>query len=266
MLSQILMVILLAILAYIIYFIMNSSEFFTNIKQQTTIEEKAHPVEHNSVVIKSTVPQETYEHFSNKHIEQIEQPIQSEQYEQSNHVEQYDQSNHVEQYDNSNQYEQPPIEYEHFTNNVPGVEDNNFNAQFIPSESEKVAANEMPSGPVLSNNPLSSWPPANTNAPINSSNVNEIDYALVPSTFVGSLPIGEKSGDVNDVYVEGTDLLAAPLADRFYYTNSIANVNRNASNDLRGDIQTAYNVNFTPFYQSTIYGEPMTVNRLGDAK
>ena len=36
--------------------------------------------------------------------------------------------------------------------------------------------------------------------------------------------------------INGTDLLAAPLVDRFHSLNSIANVNRNASQDLRGDI------------------------------
>jgi hypothetical protein len=70
--------------------------------------------------------------------------------------------------------------------------------------------------------------------------------------------------DVNIIPVEGTDLLAAPLADRMYYTNSIANVNRNASQDFRGDIPISYNASYTPFYQSAIYGEPMTINRLGD--
>ena len=95
--------------------------------------------------------------------------------------------------------------------------------------------------------------------------MNEINYASVPASFVGSKPSGETNEDVNDVYkVDGTDLLAAPLADRFYYTNSIANVNRNATHDFRGDIPIAYNDNYTPFYQSAIYGEPLTVNRLGD--
>ena len=74
----------------------------------------------------------------------------------------------------------------------------------------------------------------------------------------------KKNDDVNDIYMEGTDTLAAPLADRMYFTNSIANVNRNASWDLRGDIATTYNDKFTPFNQSTIYGEPMTINRLGN--
>jgi hypothetical protein len=90
-------------------------------------------------------------------------------------------------------------------------------------------------------------------------------YAPVPATFKGGVVTEDKSkiDDENDVYqIDGTDLLTAPLADRFYYTNSIANVNRNASSDLRGDIPITYNDNYTPFYQSTIYGEPLTVNRL----
>jgi hypothetical protein len=69
---------------------------------------------------------------------------------------------------------------------------------------------------------------------------------------------------VNDdvLLVDGTDLLTAPLVDRFYSVNSISNVNRNASNDLRGDIPVEYNENYTPFYQSTIWGEPLTTHKL----
>ena len=65
-----------------------------------------------------------------------------------------------------------------------------------------------------------------------------------------------------DLMIEGTDLLTAPLVDRFYSVNSISNVNRNASNDLRGDIAIEYNKNYTPFYQSAIYGEPLHSNPL----
>jgi hypothetical protein len=65
-----------------------------------------------------------------------------------------------------------------------------------------------------------------------------------------------------DLMIEGTDLLTAPLVDRFYSVNSISNVNRNASNDLRGDIAIEYNKNYTPFYQSAIYGEPLHTNPL----
>ena len=72
--------------------------------------------------------------------------------------------------------------------------------------------------------------------------------------------------DINDIYtkVEGTDLLTAPLADRFLYTNSIANVNRNASQDFRGDIPIQYDSKLAYFNNSSIYGEPLTINRLGD--
>jgi hypothetical protein len=86
-----------------------------------------------------------------------------------------------------------------------------------------------------------------------------LDDSYAPVSFTAS------TGPIDDadlLRVEGTDLLSAPLADRFYYTNSIANVNRNASNDLRGDIPIQYNTQYTPFNQSVIYGEPMTVNRL----
>ena len=70
----------------------------------------------------------------------------------------------------------------------------------------------------------------------------------------------EKEDD--DLEIDGTDLLAAPLADRFHSLNSIANVNRNASNDLRGDIEIKYNEKYTPFYSSHIYGEPLHTNKL----
>lgn len=66
----------------------------------------------------------------------------------------------------------------------------------------------------------------------------------------------------DELEIDGTDLLAAPLADRFHSLNSIANVNRNASNDLRGDIEVKYNEKYTPFYASHIYGEPLHTNKL----
>ena len=146
-----------------------------------------------------------------------------------------------------------------------GKEDNDNNARMIINE--QPVGNQIMIEPKNLNEyskPLT-FPPANKNAPVNNTNINEIDYATVPTNFVGSKPSGETNEDVNEVYkVDGTDLLAAPLADRFYYTNSIANVNRNATHDFRGDIPISYNDNYTPFYQSAIYGEPLTVNRLGD--
>ena len=151
------------------------------------------------------------------------------------------------------------------TENFTGVEDNDNNARMIIKETPVAKQiNVEPTQLSEYTKPLT-FPAANTNAPVNNTGINEISYASVPATFVGSKPSGETNEDVNQVYkVDGTDLLAAPLADRFYYTNSIANVNRNATHDFRGDIPVAYNDNYTPFYQSAIYGEPLTVNRLGD--
>lgn len=77
--------------------------------------------------------------------------------------------------------------------------------------------------------------------------------------------IQEDRDDTDIVNLVGSNLLAAPLSERFYSINSIANVNRNASNDIRGDIAVPYNPDYTPFGASTIYGEPMTVNRLCNA-
>ena len=86
-------------------------------------------------------------------------------------------------------------------------------------------------------------------------NANEMTdgmYATVKYT-------GLAEGSPNDVIqIEGTDLLTAPLVDNMLYTNSIANTNRNASQDLRGDIPLQFNETFTPFYSSTIYGAPLS--------
>ena len=67
-------------------------------------------------------------------------------------------------------------------------------------------------------------------------------------------------GDV--IQIEGTDLLTAPLIDNMLYTNSIANTNRNASQDLRGDIPLQFNDTYTPFYSSVIYGAPLSQKQM----
>jgi len=63
--------------------------------------------------------------------------------------------------------------------------------------------------------------------------------------------------DDDELVVEGTDALIAASSDRFYSIDTKGQTNRNASNDLRGDIPIAYNENYTPFNQSAIYGEPL---------
>ena len=63
--------------------------------------------------------------------------------------------------------------------------------------------------------------------------------------------------DGNEISVEGTDALIAVTAERFFSINSIGQSNKNASNDLRGDVNIAYNENYTPFNQSAIYVKPL---------
>lgn len=63
--------------------------------------------------------------------------------------------------------------------------------------------------------------------------------------------------DNEELIVEGTDALIAASSDRFYSIDTKGQTNRNASNDLRGDLPLAYNENYTPFNQSAIYGEPL---------
>jgi hypothetical protein len=76
--------------------------------------------------------------------------------------------------------------------------------------------------------------------------------------------VDAKPGDV--IQIEGTDLLTAPLVDNMLYTNSIANTNRNASNDLRGDIPLQFNDTYTPFYSSVIYGAPLSQKQMTISK
>mgnify|MGYP003337315353 CR=1 FL=1 len=63
--------------------------------------------------------------------------------------------------------------------------------------------------------------------------------------------------DDDELLVEGTDALIAASSDRFYSVDTKGQTNRNASNDLRGDLAIPYNSNYTPFNQSAIYGEPL---------
>lgn len=98
---------------------------------------------------------------------------------------------------------------------------------------------------------------------------NYEEFEANPLTNDDGAPIAEVNQqitdaeeDEEDLQIDGTDLLAAPLVDRFHSLNSIANVNRNSSQDLRGDIEITYNDKYTPFYASHIYGEPLHANKL----
>lgn len=92
---------------------------------------------------------------------------------------------------------------------------------------------------------------------------NGSEFAYAPINEMKGIP-SDKDFDPASLLIDSSNFLCAPLCNNLYYTNSIANTNKNASQDLRGDICVKFNNNFTPFYQSTIYGEPLTINRLGD--
>ena len=84
----------------------------------------------------------------------------------------------------------------------------------------------------------------------------------------GTAETAEGEEDLNDIYeldelVEGTDMLVAHLLDKMYYTNSIANVNKNATHDLRGDIAQPKKI-ISPWLNSSYPSEPKTSKRLFD--
>ncbi len=89
--------------------------------------------------------------------------------------------------------------------------------------------------------------PFKDNTPVMEGNYSTVNYTGLAEAEPGEV-----------LQIEGTDLLTAPLVDNMLYTNSIANTNRNASQDLRGDIPLQYNENYTPFYASTIWGAPLS--------
>lgn len=233
MLSQVLMVIALAVLAYMVCITMNGTEVFSTCKKTNPqTERRVAPTE------RRVAPTER----------RVAPPM----------------TRTPPQMDNQENFESGQLRAKLLKENNTGelINDNNtISTNSIPEPT-------APSSQLFSDIPRQkqmTFPSVSLDdkTPFNNSSTSEINYASVPDTFIGSQSNGETVEDVNDVYkVDGTDLLAAPLADRFNYTNSIANVNRNASNDLRGDISLPYNDKFTPFNQSSIYGEPLTVNRL----
>jgi len=91
----------------------------------------------------------------------------------------------------------------------------------------------------------------------------ESEFKYAPISKFSGIPT-DKDFDPESLLIDSSNFLCAPICNNLYYTNSIANTNKNASQDIRGDICIKYNANFTPFYQSAIYGEPLTINRLGD--
>ena len=70
--------------------------------------------------------------------------------------------------------------------------------------------------------------------------------------------------DPASLLIDSTNFLCAPLCNNLYYTNSTANINKNSSQDVRGDICVKFNNAGNMFNNSTIYGEPRIINRLGE--
>lgn len=85
------------------------------------------------------------------------------------------------------------------------------------------------------------------------------ELAAAPVTQTVTVEEAEDDG----LQIESTDALIAPQADRFTGVNSIAQVNKNASHDLRGDYSAIpYNNDLSPWMNSASQGDPIQTNRL----
>ena len=81
-----------------------------------------------------------------------------------------------------------------------------------------------------------------------------------------NLDMAIKAGEIDDsgvLNVQGSDLLLAAAAERFYSIDVKGQSNKNSSYDIRGEEPIPYNENYTPFSASHIVGEPkITTGRL----
>ena len=202
-LSRILMVLALAVLAYLVYITMTGSEQFqAKTAPKMNLPPKARAENMNNIV--NQVPP------------QVIQPIPMQVNEKINYDVKENMTNET-----PAPVPAPAINYENFEA-VDGVADGVHGAAPFGGKAE----------------------------------MDEGKFATVKYTgMVDGTP-----GDV--IQIEGTDLLTAPLVDNMLYTNSIANTNRNASNDLRGDIPLQFNDTYTPFYSSVIYGAPLSQKQM----
>ena len=208
-LSRILMVLALAVLAYLVYITMTGSETFKNEK---------------TVVNKMNMMPKPQEHFT-------QQPKPQEHFAQPVNI--------------------TPNEPKPIVNNVQiNYESNNNSVETFAQEVAPISYVETFEISGLSD-PLYGAAPFGSNAPVSEGDMATVKY----SGLVDAQP-----GDV--IQIEGTDLLTAPLVDNMLYTNSIANTNRNSSQDLRGDIPLQFNDTYTPFYSSVIYGAPLSEKQM----
>ena len=195
-LSRVLMILALAVLAYLVWITMSDCDTFKNDKKKP--QEQFTQVQEVSVAPVSAPVPSPIEHMNNKEEIVYNAPVES----------------------------APKINYEHFQANVDGIADTVNGAAPFAGKSE----------------------------------MDEGKFATVKYSGL----VDAKPGDV--IQIEGTDLLTAPLVDNMLYTNSIANTNRNASNDLRGDIPLQFNDTYTPFYSSVIYGAPLSQKQMTISK
>ena len=224
-LSRILMVLALAVLAYLVYITMTGSEHFRGVKN--TSVEKATFMKNASPLFKKPLVRGNANMVKEKFVQQPVAPkVVQEKFVQRQApvpapapVAITPNAEHFIQYNENKP--QVNINYEHFAD-IAGVQE-----------------------PVHGAAPFGDYQA-----------VNEGDMATVNYTGL----VDAQPGDV--IQIEGTDLLTAPLIDNMLYTNSIANTNRNASQDLRGDIPLQFNDTYTPFYSSVIYGAPLSQKQM----
>jgi hypothetical protein len=263
-LSRILMVLALAVLAYLVYITMNGSENFKNeIQLKKAIENKAEKMGNEISFELVDEPKPIVQK-----LEPFVAPLKPEQFpKQENLV--------------GCGVAQTTAPMQGFVNNAPKPPV----VQHVPKQQENFVAKQeivydaKPN--VESNISYESAPKVEKfNNKQNIKYEKFADVSGIADTVHGAAPFGAKpaldesdfatvkftglvDGNPGDVIqIEGTDLLTAPLVDNMLYTNSIANTNRNASQDLRGDIPLQFNESYTPFYSSVIYGAPLSQKQM----
>jgi hypothetical protein len=292
-LSRILMVLALAVLAYLVYITMNGSENFkADIQLKKADEKKKLPSNH---FIKPFMAPKR-ENLKND-VDQVNK--QQEPF-----------TNNIPKRENvgCSVNPQPQVQMpkqEPFTNNIPKTENvgcsvnpqpevqmpkqENFVAEpknivYEPVVQKNISYDAIPKVESFNNKQNISYESApkveSFNNKQNITYEKFADVGGIADTVHGAAPFGGKTemdegdfakvsytglvdatpGDV--IQIEGTDLLTAPLVDNMLYTNSIANTNRNASQDLRGDIPLQFNETYTPFYSSVIYGAPLSEKQM----
>lgn len=103
--------------------------------------------------------------------------------------------------------------------------------------------------------------------PAPNSQINYENFEAMPA--VDELPAAPVTQAITveeadeDLQIDGTDVLAAASADRFTGVNSIATVNGNASNDLRGDpVLISYDESVSIWNNSASRGDRIHTNTL----